>query len=144
LVGRWWSRDHMVVGREVVELWWRGSWIYNSVLLTLCAFSSYSGFIHQLNWLLWYCKSIVESGVKHHKHNPWISKQQNIKSLHKLYPSRIPQQMSLIEQEVVNFFNTKSTPQNNKADKTYLTPKRFTNVSHIYCIYNVWCVLFYF
>ena len=33
----------------------------------------YSGFIHWLNWQPWYNWSIVESGVKHHNHNPSTS-----------------------------------------------------------------------
>jgi hypothetical protein len=33
-------------------------------------FSGFSGFVHQLNWMLRYNWNIVESGVKHHIPNP--------------------------------------------------------------------------
>ena len=36
-------------------------------------FSGYPSFRHQLNWTPRYNWSIVESGVKHHNHNPYIS-----------------------------------------------------------------------
>jgi hypothetical protein len=36
----------------------------------LVVFSVYSGFLHQYNWPPWYNWNIVESGIKHHNHNP--------------------------------------------------------------------------
>jgi hypothetical protein len=71
LCNRWLSRISIMARCT----WYNFTWI--SLLVTCdrsVIFSGYSGFLHQYNWPSRYNWNIVESGVKHHNHNPVIDK----------------------------------------------------------------------
>ena len=50
--------------------WYNVMWYSLSTCNRSVVFSAYSGFLHQWNWSPRYSWNIVESGCKHHNHNP--------------------------------------------------------------------------